>query len=416
MRGSWATRNAAASHAGDASCTVDQTSSQSTPPAALAGNERALAAAEAALGRDGLAALLPYLQAASSGGPLRRALKEAEVDVDELRAQAATALDVEEPELAKLRRVSPRSAIQIALLLLASYAILSAAGGVDWDEVWSTVQDASPAWLVAAFLVAQLPRVTQALTTLGSVPTALPLGPVYAMQLATGYMNVALPSNLARMAVSIRFFQRQGLSAPTAVASGAIDSFASTIVQAILLGALLLFSESSLALDLSLPSGEERRLLWILVAVVVLAVAAVTLVRRIRETIAAQVRRWWPDVKAALRGLRASNKLGLLVGGSLATEILFATALGMFARGLGYDIDLAELLVINISVSLLASFVPVPGGIGVAELGLTLGLTSAGMAEEAALAAVLLYRIATFYLPPVWGFLAFQWLQRNRYL
>jgi uncharacterized membrane protein YbhN (UPF0104 family) len=38
------------------------------------------------------------------------------------------------------------------------------------------------------------------------------------------------------------------------------------------------------------------------------------------------------------------------------------------------------------------------------------------MTEEAALAAVLLYRIATYYLPPTWGFGAMLWLQRNRYL
>ena len=48
--------------------------------------------------------------------------------------------------------------------------------------------------------------------------------------------------------------------------------------------------------------------------------------------------------------------------------------------------------------------------------GLTLGLTSAGMTPEAAVAAVLLYRISTFYLPPAWGFLATRWLTRNRYL
>ena len=38
------------------------------------------------------------------------------------------------------------------------------------------------------------------------------------------------------------------------------------------------------------------------------------------------------------------------------------------------------------------------------------------MTDEAALAAVLLYRMATYYLPPIWGFFAMQWLQRNRYL
>jgi uncharacterized membrane protein YbhN (UPF0104 family) len=38
------------------------------------------------------------------------------------------------------------------------------------------------------------------------------------------------------------------------------------------------------------------------------------------------------------------------------------------------------------------------------------------MPEEAALAAVLLYRISTSYLPPIWGFFALRYLQRNRYL
>jgi uncharacterized protein (TIRG00374 family) len=139
-------------------------------------------------------------------------------------------------------------------------------------------------------------------------------------------------------------------------------------------------------------------------------------VRRVRRAITGRVRTWWPDVRDAVRGLRASNKLALLIGGSLATELLFATALGIFANAVGYDIGLADLLVINISVSLLASFVPVPGGIGVAEFGLTVGLVAAGMPDEAAFATAILYRVATFYVPPIWGFFAMRWLQRNSLL
>jgi len=33
-----------------------------------------------------------------------------------------------------------------------------------------------------------------------------------------------------------------------------------------------------------------------------------------------------------------------------------------------------------------------------------------------AFAAVIMYRAATFYLPPIWGALSFHWLERNRYL
>ena len=96
--------------------------------------------------------------------------------------------------------------------------------------------------------------------------------------------------------------------------------------------------------------------------------------------------------------------------------MLFAASLGVFCRALGHPLPLTELLVINMSVSLLSTFIPVPGGIGVVEFGLTTGLVAAGLPQETAFATVLMYRIATFYLPPVWGFFALRWLQRNKYL
>ena len=108
------------------------------------------------------------------------------------------------------------------------------------------------------FIVAQTPRLTQSLSTIGSVAAELPFGPVYAMQLATSYMNLALPSNFARMAVNIRFFQRLGVPPAAAVTSGAIDSFAGTILQALLLIVLLVFSSADLALDADVPDRGRQ--------------------------------------------------------------------------------------------------------------------------------------------------------------
>jgi uncharacterized membrane protein YbhN (UPF0104 family) len=381
--------------------------------AALAGVDRAVAAARSALGDAALAELLPFVQPAAFGPSLRRALKTAEVDVDDLRAAAAEAVGLEAPELVRLRRVTWGTAIQVALLTLAITTLIGAASGLDFEELRTTLDDALWGWVVLGFLVAQLPRFAQAVSTLGSVPTRLPFLPVYAMQLATGYMNLALPSTFARMAINIRFFQRQGVPPATAVTSGAIDSLVSTVAQAMLLVLLLLFSSATLDFDLGSPSGPPTRALVAVVVLAALLLGVALAVRRVRAGIRERIGRWWPEVKATLANLRAGNKLGLLVGGSVAAEVLFAIALGTFAYAMGSEIALAQLLLINISVSLLASFVPVPGGIGVQEFGLTLGLTAAGMSEEAALAAVLLYRAATFYLPPLWGFVAMRWLQRN---
>jgi uncharacterized protein (TIRG00374 family) len=302
---------------------------------------------------------------------------------------------------------------QIALLVFAVSALAGALSGLDSEEMATYFDDALWGWVIFGVIFAQVPRLTQAVSTLGSVAVRLPFGPVYLMQLATGYLNLALPSNLARMAINIRFFQRQGIPPVTAVTAGTIDSFASTTIQVVLLAALLLFSESSLNFDLDTPSGPSLEALLIVLAIGLVVVVIIALTGRVRRAIAERVRRWWPEVREAVTSLRASNKLALLFGGSLATEILFATTLGIFARAFGFDLSLTDLLFINISTSLLASVIPVPGGIGVSEFALTVGLVAAGVPEEAALAIALFYRVATFYLPPVWGFFALRTLQRN---
>ena len=129
-----------------------------------------------------------------------------------------------------------RALVQTALLLLAAFAILSFATGIDYDQFADGLADASWFWIAVGVFAAQLPRLTQSVATLGSVAADLRFGPVYAMQLASGYMNLALPSIAARLAVNIRFFQRQGDAAAAALTSGAIDSFAGTVVQVVLLG------------------------------------------------------------------------------------------------------------------------------------------------------------------------------------
>jgi len=384
--------------------------------ACLVGIPRAVTAAIAAIGQSDVVALLPFIQAAALGSRLRRSLRAAGIDADELQAEAAKAVDVDPPELFPLRRVTWGSIVQIVLLFFAIFAIASAADDVDYAELRTALDNASWTWIAAAFVGVQLTEVSLAVSTLGSIAVRVAFGRIYAMRLAIGYLNLALPSGIARMAVNVRFLQRQGLPAAAAVTSGTIDSVAGNLVQVALLLLLLVFTEANVALEFSAPTDGSLTLIAIVVAIVAASVLTVALVPRLRHRVVDPVRRWWPDVRAALGALRSGRKLALVVAGNLGGELVYAIALGLVARGFGYQISLAELLVIRISASLFASVVPVPGGIGVAEYALIVGLTSAGMAPDTAIAAVLLYRLATFYLPPIWGWFALRWLQRHRFI
>jgi uncharacterized protein (TIRG00374 family) len=95
---------------------------------------------------------------------------------------------------------------------------------------------------------------------------------------------------------------------------------------------------------------------------------------------------------------------------------VYALVLGTALRALSADASLADLLFVNTAVSLFSGLVPVPGGIGVAEAGLTAGLVAVGIPEETALAAALIHRLLTYYLPPVWGFWALRWLGRHGFV
>ncbi len=382
----------------------------------LADRDLAIAGLVSNRSSERIQAALPYLQPAALTPDQRRMINALDIDLDEVRSEVAAAIGLEAPKLVQLRRFSIGSVIRIALPLLAVFMLVSALAGFDLEEFVQSLQDAAWWLVLLGFIVAQLPRIAQAVSTLGAAPIPLPLGPVYALQLAISYVNLAIPTAAARIAVNIRFFQRQGVAPGAAVATGALDGVSGFIVQATLLISLLLFSPMSLDLDFNDPSSDALHLVGILVIGVVIAVTIVALIPRLRTFVVGWIRQLAHEAFGVLRGLRSPRRLVMLFGGNLVAELIFASALGIFVLAFGYSVPLQELLFINMSVSLLSGLIPVPGGIGVTEGGLIFGLTSVGVPQEAAFAAVMLYRLATFYLPPIWGFFSLRWLERNRYL
>ena len=59
---------------------------------------------------------------------------------------------------------------------------------------------------------------------------------------------------------------------------------------------------------------------------------------------------------------------------------------------------------------------PHPGGVGAIEALLTAGLTGIGISPGAAVSAVLIYRLATYWLPVLPGWLCLRQLQRIDYV
>ena len=106
----------------------------------------------------------------------------------------------------------------------------------------------------------------------------------------------------------------------------------------------------------------------------------------------------------------------LLLGVSLLPlGYAFALYFSVRAMGVGSTTFVAVALV-SLTAGAVATAAPTPGGVGVVEAVLLASLTGIGVPSGPALAAVLLYRVATFWLPILPGFLSFRVLTRRAVL
>ena len=381
--------------------------------ALITGDERWVPAALEAVGADGLAEVLPYIQPAALSRVTRRSLKDAGHDLDAIRDRAAAAAGTEPPKLEPLRRVTVGSLLTVALLLLAAYFVFTAIANVGIDQVVEEFEKADTAWLWAGLVLVPLVPVAQSFSTLGATTLPLRLGPVIALEYAIQFIALAVPSSAARIAVNVRFFQRQGAPAAQALTIGLIDSVFGFIVQVILLFVIVFSGLVTLDLSLDGLNVDPNGKLLVLVGIMVVAAVVIAItVPKIRRPIAAR----FAEARPALAVIRSPIKLAGLLGGNFVAQFLLALVLGATVRAFGESATLAELLLTNTLVSLFAGVMPIPGGIGVSEAAIAFCLTAIGIPSATAAAIAIVFRLLTFYLPPIWGGFGMRWLRRQAYL
>jgi undecaprenyl-diphosphatase len=102
-----------------------------------------------------------------------------------------------------------------------------------------------------------------------------------------------------------------------------------------------------------------------------------------------------------------------LFGGCLVITMGYILALQ--ASVLAFDTGPAftSVALVYLVGSMVSSVAPTPGGIGAVEATLIAGLTAAGMDSTTAVAAVILFRLATFWIPLVPGYGALVIMQRS---
>jgi len=381
--------------------------------AAQVGPERAVAAAFRGMGEERLVEALPYLQVPAVNGSIRKLVEDPKALVSSLTEAIVTKAGVERPAPVELRRVTWQSLAVVVLLLLVAFAVIPLLFEIDYAQIWDVLQAADWALIALAGIIGQAQFFPSATATMFAVPAALPFWPLVTLQTASQFISLAIPSSAGRVAMNAAFLHKFGVSVTVALAQGAIDGFSGFLVQAAILIVVLLTGNVDLGLEIDPSDVPWLIILAIVVGLIVLAVVVILRVEKLREKVVPILSQAWGALMVVLR--QPSRALGLL-GSNFVYWNTLGLTLFVLLEAVGSPVSYGEALFVAAGTSLLAGFMPVPGGVGVAEATMVALLATFGVDQSVALAVTAVYRVATFYLPALEGMFGTRWLRRNDYI
>jgi uncharacterized protein (TIRG00374 family) len=238
--------------------------------------------------------------------------------------------------------------------------------------------------------------------------TAVALGVVYRMMGSWGFsksrstLSIAVSgawnilTKLAMAVVAVALLVTRGDASGARLAGGA--TAAGVLIASVALLALALGRE-----DFARRAGE----------------AAERLSLRFRRRLTDRPTVGWGPATATFRRrvIRVIGQRGIrLTASALASYFCFYLILLVSLRAVGVsndEVDWIEVLTAMAFVRLVAAIPLSPGGLGVVDLALVAGLTSAGGVRAEVVAAVLVHRLLTYAVPVVLGFSTYLYWRGN---
>jgi uncharacterized protein (TIRG00374 family) len=376
--------------------------------AVAVGPKRTVDAAVAELRPEQIQAALPRLQPDALSTATRKALKAHKGLDKQLQQTAADAVGVEKVQLQHLERVQPRHVLTLVATAVAAYLLIHQVTEI--KDLPAVLARMDWSWAVLALVASALTYLGAALNLMGGFVQRLSLGLTTAEQLGGSFINRITPVKVGGMAVNIRYLQKQGLDSATTIGGVGVSMLAAGAMH-ISLTAVFLVWAGSKANVVDLPSSTTILLVLVIAAAIIgLAVVLRPSRRLIRGVVVPQVEKAVLELREALRD---PARLSLSFVGALLMDLAYIVALFASVRAFGYPVSVAVAGAVYLAGTAVASAAPTPGGVGAVEAALIAGLTATGVPNELAVPAVLIYRVATFWLPVLPGWLAFTLLTRR---
>ncbi len=373
------------------------------------GNDRAIAAAVKALGKERIGEVLPVVQPAALPAETMRGTKHQGKVLKELRDEAATATGVEKVKPLTIRRLTWANVGIMAGVILALVLAIQGLEGVNWASVEGQFENADWGWALLCAVLYPLVPIAWATALMGCVNTDLPFIPTALTQLACSFLNLITPNGIGGTALQIDYLYKEGVPPASGGSAMVLSTGVGGAIQMLLF--ITAVAITGAAIDTTSSSSSDSTS-FLAIALVAAAVGVVMFVPRIRGKVVPAVKKAASDIWAVAR---TPKKLLQLFGGDLGGNLLYPALLGLCLLAFHQSLDYGELVVAQVGAGMLGNVAPVPGGIGVYGSALLGALIAFGIPTAPATATVILFRAITFMIPPIFGFFTLRYLRAKGY-
>lgn len=368
---------------------------------------QSVGAAREVLGDAAVVAALPALQRFALSPGARAEVSRHRGLLADMQQQVAAIAPHAPVADVRIERLRPRTVLTLVAGTVAAYFLVGQLGHVD---IAALVQRARPGWLLVALAGSAVTYLATTLVYLGVVPERLRVWRTLAVQLATSFANVMTPASVGAMALNTRYISRAGVSAAVAAATVALAQVTGAVSYIAMLVGSVVITGSRHDIAFTLP-----RIAVVLAGAVVVALLVVLSIPKVRAPALERVRAVLGQLVPRLVTFAQNpRRLAAALGGQLMVNFAYIATLNACITALGGRLSLPATALVYLSGTALGQAVPTPGGIGGVEAILSAALAAAGLDVSTAISATLLFRLVTFWLPVIPGWLAFRHLANRR--
>lgn len=376
----------------------------------MVGMDRAVMCGVRAWGREEMAGLQPYAQAAViPAETMRRPEWDSRRSTRQLRSMLGSLVEEDDVpvQAVPVTRFSAKRVFTVVLLIIAGIVIFTQ---LNFNDMVAAVKSADVGMGVLCFLFGCLAWVGMSITLITFMDRdKRNFVGAFMAQVTTGFTAVSMPAGVGPAFVNLQFLRKSGYKNATATAIMSAVLAVQVVATVLLIVFVGLFTGRNM-LSNAVPTGT----VLLVVALIVLVITVAMLIPKVRRWLSVTV---LPLVKQYARQLVAllAQPAKLLIGafGSIMQNVALGLSFWAALKAFGCTTNVVETTFIYLLGSTIGSAVPTPGGLGGVEAMLIATFTGTGVPGAIAVSATMLFRVLTYWVRIPLGALSMKWLQKH---